>query len=66
MIKNIKKFLKESETARKKFIKSLTLKNSIKILENLLTSKLLGSLAFKHKDAPLSLEKSLKHAKFAR
>jgi hypothetical protein len=66
MIKNVKKFLKESEANHKNFLKSLNLKNSIKILENLLTSKLLGALTFRHKDTPLSIEKALKHAKLAR
>lgn len=66
MIKNIKKFLKESEANREKFLKALTIRNSIKILESLLASKLLSALTFKHKDTPLSIEKALKHAKLAR
>ena len=66
MIKNIKQFLRESEAKRRKFLRSLTLKNSIKTLETLLTSKLLGSFSSKHRDQPLSIEKALKHAKPAR
>jgi len=65
MIKNIKRFIKESKAKRKNFLQKLSFRKSVKILENLLSSNLLNKLIFKHKDHPLSLEKSLKHAKLA-
>jgi len=66
MIKNVDQFLKEAKEKRAKYLKSLTLKHGIKILENILTSKLLASFISKRKDTPLSIEKALKHAKPAR
>jgi len=66
MIKNIKGFLKESEEKRRKFLRSLSLKRGIKILENLISSRLLTALTHRHKDSPVSLEKALKHARFSR
>jgi len=66
MIKNIKRFLKESEKKRKAFLKTLSIRKAIKILESLISSNLLKELTSMPKTTPISLEKSLKHAKPSR
>lgn len=66
MIKNIKQFLIESEKKRNAFLKTLSVKKVIKILENLISSTLLKELISMPGTTPVSLEKSLKHAKSSR
>jgi hypothetical protein len=66
MIKNIKAFLRESEKKRRDFLKTLNLNRAAKILGSLISSDLLSALVSKPKETPLSIEKSLKHAKLPR
>lgn len=66
MIKNIKQFLKESKKKRKAFLEALSIRKAIKILESLISSDLLKELIVKPKEIPMSLEKSLKHARPSR
>ena len=66
MIKNIKRFLKESEKKRNAFLKALSIRKAVKILESLISSNLLKELISMPRSTPVSLEKSLKHAKPSR
>jgi len=66
MIKDIKIFLQESEKKRRNFLKTLSLGRAVKILESLISSNILAALVSKPKEIPLSLEKSIKHAKLPR
>jgi hypothetical protein len=66
MIKNIKRFLKESENKRKKFLKKLTKNKAAEILGNLISSNILNKLISRPKAHPVSIEKMLRHAKLSR
>lgn len=66
MIRNVKKFLRDNEKKRLKFLRGLSIKRAADILGSMISSSLLRAFTSKPKSFPLSLEKSLKHAKFAR
>ena len=66
MIKNIKRFLVESEKKKKEFLKKLSIGQAAKIMGNLISSNLLRELVSRPKETPLAIKQSLKHAKLAR
>lgn len=64
MIKNKKKFQRETELQKKTFLNSLTINKSARILENLISSRLLSMFIKTPEGHPISLKKALNHAKF--
>ncbi len=66
MIKNKKRFQIETESQKKAFLNSLTINKSSRILENLISSRLLSTFIKYPEGYPMSFKKALKHAKFTR
>ena len=60
MIKNIKKFSKQVENERLNYLRRLTLKDSRRILEGLLSSSLILKMKFTDDDHPVALFKMVK------
>jgi hypothetical protein len=59
MVHNYKKYLQECEKEKRKFLKKLTIKQSVAILEDLLMSQLLSKFKFTNDDHPIALYKQI-------
>jgi len=59
MIKDVEKYLKESQNQRKRFLQGLNYQKSAQILEELLASELLLDMHFTDRGCPLSLWKQV-------
>lgn len=60
MIKNIKKYILDSEKEREMFLKKMTYRQSSKILESIMSSKILLEMHFVDDDNPISLSRQKK------
>lgn len=57
MIKNVKKFLQDYDLQHKRFLRNISSKKNIKILESMLSSNIFLELHFKDDDNPIALYK---------
>lgn len=62
MIKNSKQFVEEEKRTREEYLRGLSLEESVRQLENLLTSGLIEEFTFSDSQ-PLSLALAIKHAR---
>ncbi len=62
MIFNRKKYLQECEAKKRIFLQKLSIKQSVKILEDLLRSHLYTKMYFLNDDHPIALYKQVKKA----
>lgn len=60
MIKNLKKFSKEDEKRRLNYLRRLSLKDSCRIVEEILSSALMLKMKFADDDRPVALFKLMK------
>jgi hypothetical protein len=57
MIKNVKKFLRDYGMQHKIFLRNISSKKNIRILESMLSSNIFLELQFKNDDNPIALYK---------